>query len=231
MYTLVKVFFILASIVTVVLIGSFFVVLFVGHDGNATFALGWLSLFAMMLWIPIAGVSVLLMSTFARAGQTKLIGKRSVAEWGILAFLLYLAAHLINSSYSSVWSGLIDGWHSSPVLATLTLCGGLTVLVSCVALLLRHKWSLQLMLPATLALFVSSNYGTLSMYNMKPFMAFLVIAGIDNFSVMIVLASYIYLRKSKKMPNPRPEVDSQVIFAAAPIELSSGEPRRLSEFR
>jgi hypothetical protein len=79
----------------------------------------------------------------------------------------------------------------------LTLWAGLTVLVSGVALLLRHKWSLQLMLLATLALFVRSNYETLAMYNMKPFTAFLVSAGINNFAVMIVLASYIYLRKSK----------------------------------
>lgn len=32
-------------------------------------------------------------------------------------------------------------------------------------------------------------------------------------------------------PNPRPEADSQVVFAASPIELSNGESRRLSEFK
>ena len=197
MHTLVKAFFILASIVTAVLLGSFFVVGFIGHSENATFALGWLSIVAIGFWIPVAGVSILLMATTAKVGQAKLIGKRSVAEWGILAFLLYLAAYLINSTYSSVWRGLTDGWYSSPVWPMLTLWAGLTVLISGVALLLRHKWSLQLMLLATLALFVRSNYETLAMYNMKPLTAFLVSAGINNFAVMIVLASYIYLRKSK----------------------------------
>ncbi len=34
-----------------------------------------------------------------------------------------------------------------------------------------------------------------------------------------------------RQPNPRPEADSQVVFAVSPIELSSGEPRRRSEFK
>ncbi len=197
MHALTKAFFILASAVTAVVIGAFFFVGLIWDSEKATFALGWLSIVAIGFWIPVAGVSILLMATTAKVGHAKLTGKRSITEWGILAFLLYLAVYLINSSYLSVWRGLIDGWYSSPVWPMLTLWAGLTVLVSWVAMLLRHKWSLQFLLLATLALFVRSNYETLPMYNTRPFTAFLVSAGINNFAVMIVLASYIYLRKRK----------------------------------
>jgi hypothetical protein len=195
MHSLTKVLFILASIVTTVVIGAFFFVSFVGNSENTTFALGWFSIAAIALWMPVAGVLIILMATTAKVGQTKLIGKRSVAEWGILVFLLFLAAYFINSSYSSVWKGLTDGWFSSPVWPILTLWAGLSVLVSGVALILRHEWSLQLLLLATIALFVRSNYETLAIYNAMPFTAFLVSAGINNFAVMILLAFYIYLRK------------------------------------
>ena len=86
---------------------------------------------------------------------------------------------------------------SSPVWPMLTLLAGLTALVSGVALLVRHKWSLQLLLVAVLALFVKSNYETVAMFHAMPFTAFVVGAGIKNFAVMIVLASYVYIRKSQ----------------------------------
>lgn len=195
MNTLTKALFILASAVTAIVIGAFIFVGLVGYSENATFALGWLSIAAIAIWMPVAGVLILLMAATAKLGQAKLIGKRSVSEWGILAFSLSLAAYLINSSYSSVWSGLTDGWYRSPIFPILTLWAGLSALVSGVALLLRHKWSLQLLLLAAFALFVRSNYETLAMFNAMPFTAFLVSAGIRNFAVMMVLASYIYLRK------------------------------------
>ncbi|MDO9387582.1 MAG: hypothetical protein Q7T65_12850 [Thiobacillus sp.] len=197
MHTLSKSLFILASAVTVVVIGAFFFVGLVGDSEDAIFALGWLSITAIAVWISVAGALVLLMATTAKAGQAKLIGTRSVYEWGILALLLLLAAHLINSSYLSVWSGVTDRWYSSPVWPMLTLLAGLTALVSGIALLLRHQWSLQLLLVAVLALFVRSNYEIVAMFHAMPFTAFLVGAGIRNFSAMIVLASYVYLRKSQ----------------------------------
>ena len=197
MHTLAKFLFFLASAVTVAVIGAFLFVGLVGDSENATFALGWLSTIAIGVWISVAGVLVLLMATTAKVGQAKLIGERSVYEWGILALLLLLAAHLINSSYLLVWSGVTDRWYSKPVWPVLTLLAGLTALVSGVALLLRHKWSLQLLLVAVLALFVRSNYETAAMFHVMPFTAFLVGAGIKNFAAMIVLASYVYLRKSQ----------------------------------
>lgn len=195
MHTLAKFLFFLASAITVVVIGAFLFVGLVGDSENATFALGWLSTVAIAVWLSVAGILVLMMAATAKAGQAKLIGTRSVYEWGILALLLLLAAHFINSSYSSVWSGVIDRWYSSPVWPMLTLFAGMTVLVSGVALLLRHKWSLQLLLVAVLALFLRSNYETVPMFQAMPFTAFLVGAGIKNFPAMIVLASYVYLRK------------------------------------
>ena len=197
MHTLAKFLFLLASAVTVVVIGAFLFVGLVGDSEKATFALGWLSTVAIAVWLSVAGILVLLMATTAKAGQGKLIGTRSVYEWGILALLLLLAANLINSSYSSVWSGVTDRWYSSPVWPMLTLLAGLSALVAGVALLLRHKWSLQLLLVAVLALFLRSNYETVPMFQAMPFTAFLVGAGIKNFAAMIVLASYVYLRKSQ----------------------------------
>jgi hypothetical protein len=197
MHTLAKFLFFLASAVTALVIGAFFFVGFVGDSENATFALGWLSITTIAVWISVAGVLILLMATTAKAGQARLIGTRSVYEWVILALLLLLAAHLINSSYLSVWSGVTDRWYSSPVWPMLTLLAGLTALVSGVALLLRHKRSLQLLMVAVLALFVRANYETVAMFHAMPFTAFLVGAGIKNFMVMIVLASYVYLRKSQ----------------------------------
>ncbi len=197
MHTLAKFLLFLASSVTLVLIGAFLFVALVGDSENATFALGWLSVTAIAVWLSVAGVLVLLMATTAKSGQAKLIGTRSVYELGILALLLLLAAHLINSSYSSVWSGVTDRWYTSPVWPMLTLLAGLTALVAGIALLMRHKWSLQLLLVAVLALFVRSNYESVAMFHTMPFTAFLVGAGIKNFSAMIVLASYVYLRKSQ----------------------------------
>jgi hypothetical protein len=197
MHTLAKFLFFLASAVTVVVIGAFLFVGLVGDSEKATFALGWLSTVAIAFWLSVAGILVLLMATTAKAGQAKLIGTRSIYEWGILALLLLLAAHFINSSYSSVWSGVTDRWYSSPVWPMLTLLAGLTALVAGVALLLRHKWSLQLLLVAVLALFLRSNYETVPMFQAMPFTAFFVGAGIKNFAAMIVLASYVYLRKSQ----------------------------------
>lgn len=197
MHTLAKPLFFLASAVTVVVIGAFLFVGLVGDSVNATFALGWLSTVAIAVWLSVAGILVLLMATTAKAGQAKLIGTCSVYEWGILAILLLLAAHFIHSSYSSVWSGVTDRWYSSPVWPMLTLFAGMTALVSGVALLLRHKWSLQLLLVAVLALFLRSNYETVAMFHAMPLTAFLVGAGIKNFAAMIVLASYVYLRKSQ----------------------------------
>lgn len=197
MHTLAKFLFFLASAVTVLLVGAFLLVGLVGKSENATFALGWLSITAIAVWLSVAGVLVLLMATTAKAGQAKLIGTRSVYEWGILALLLLLAAHLINSSYSSVWSGVTDRWYTSPAWPMLTLLAGLTALVSGIALLLRHKWSLQLLLVAVFALFIRSNYESVAMFHAMPITAFLVSAGIKNFTAMIVLASYVYLRKSQ----------------------------------
>lgn len=93
MHTLAKFIFFLASAVTVVVIGAFLFVGLVGDGENATFALGWLSTVAIGVWLSVAGILVLLMATTAKAGQGKLIGTRSVYEWGILALLLLLAAH------------------------------------------------------------------------------------------------------------------------------------------
>lgn len=198
MHTFAKFLFFLASAVTALMIGAFFFVGFVGDSEDATFALGWLSITAIAVWISVAGVLILLMAATAKAGQARLIGTRSVYEWVILALLLLLAAHLINSSYLSVWSGVTDRWYHSPVWPMLTLLAGLTALVSGVALLLRHRWSLQLLLVAVLALFVRSSYETVPMFHTMPFTAFLVGAGIKNFTVMIVLASYVYQEKSVK---------------------------------
>ena len=198
MHTLAKFLFFLASAVTVVVIGAFLFVGLVGDSEYAAFALGWLSTVAIAVWLSVAGILVLLMATTAKAGQAKLIGTRSVYEWGILALLLLLAVHFINSSYSSVWSGVTDRWYSSPVWPMLTLLAGLTALVAGVALLLRHKWSLQLLLVAVLALFLRSNYETVPMFQAMPFTAFLVGAGIKNLAAMIVLASYVYLRKNQR---------------------------------
>jgi hypothetical protein len=197
MHTLAKFLFFLASAVTVVLIGAFFFVGLVGESENATFALGWLSITAIAVWLSVAGALVVLMATTAKSGQAKLIGTRSVYEWGILALLLLLGAHLINSSYSPVWNGVTDRWYTSPVWPMLTFLAGLAALVASIALLLRHKWSLQLLLIAVLALFARSNYESAAMFHAMPFTAFLVGAGIKNFAAMIVLASYVYLKKSQ----------------------------------
>jgi hypothetical protein len=197
MNTLAKFLFFFASAVTVVLIGAFFFVGLVGESENATFALGWLSITAISVWLSVAGVLVVLMATTAKSGQANLIGTRSVYEWGILAVLLFLAAGLINSSYSSVWNGVTDRWYTSPMWPMLTLLAGLAALVAGIALLLRHNWSLKLLLIAVLALFVRSNYESVAMFHAMPFTAFLVGAGVKNFAAMIVLASYVYLRKSQ----------------------------------
>lgn len=145
MHTLAKFLFFLASAVTVVMIGAFFFVGLVGESENATFALGWLSIAAIAVWLSVAGVLVVLMATTAKSGKAKLIGARSVYEWCILALLLLLAAHLINSSYSSVWNGVTDRWYTSPVWPMLTLLAGLAALVAGIALLLTrqsnsHSW-------------------------------------------------------------------------------------------
>ena len=197
MHTLAKYLFILASAVTAVLIGAFFFLGLVGISANVTFALGWLSTAAIAVWLSVAGILVVLMTTTVKACQTKLIGTRSVYEWGISVLLLGLAVHLINSSYSSVWSGVTDRWHNSPVWPMLTLLAGLTALVSGISMLLRHKWSLRLLLIAVLAFFIRSNYETFSMFQAMSFTTFLVAAGVKNFAAMIVLASYVYLRKSQ----------------------------------
>jgi hypothetical protein len=42
-----------------------------------------------------------------------------------------------------------------------------------------------------------SNYETLSMYHARSFVPFLVSAASKNFVVMVVLASYIFLRKRR----------------------------------
>ena len=90
---------------------------------------------------------------------------------------------------------MTEGWYSNPVLRMLTLAAGLVSLVASVALFLQHKWSLHVLLLAVLTVFVISNHETLPMYQVMPFASFVVSAGIKNFMVMVMLASYVYLRK------------------------------------
>ena len=197
MHTLAKAIFILATLVTVVLVGAFVAVALLGHSENTSLALHWLSVAAVILWIPVAGISILVMAITSKANGALLPGKRSIIEWGIPALLFLLSLYLVNSSYASVWQGMAEGWYSSPVLRMLTLAAGLATLVASVALFLRHEWSLVLLLLCVLALFAMSNYETLSMYHARPFVSFLVSAATKNFVVMVVLASYIYLRKRR----------------------------------
>lgn len=197
MHTLAKALLILATLVTVVLVGIFVAVGWLGHSENALLALHWLSIVAVILWIPVAGISILVMAITSKVNGTRLRGKRSIIEWGIPALLFLLSFYLVNSSYSSVWQGMTEGWYSSPVLRMLTLAAGLASLVASVTLFLQHKWSLHLLLLCVLALFAMSNYETLSMYHARPFVSFLVSAATKNFVVMVVLASYIYLRKRR----------------------------------
>ena len=196
MHTLAKV-LLLATLVTVGLVVAFVGVALLGHSENASLALHWLSVAAVILWIPVAGISILVMAITSKTDGAQLQGKRSIIEWAIPALLFLLSLYLVNSSYSSVWQGITEGWYSSPVLRMLSLAAGLATLVASVALFLRHKWSLHSLLLSLLALFAMSNYETLSMYHAMPFGPFLVSAAIKNFVVMVVLASYIYLRKRR----------------------------------
>jgi hypothetical protein len=197
MHTLAKVLLLLATLVTVGLVVAFVGVALLGHSENTSLALHWLSVAAVILWIPVAGISILVMAITSKADGAHVLGKRSIIEWGIPALLLLLSLYLVNSSYSSVWQGMTEGWYSSPVLRLLTLAAGLASLVACVALFLQHKWSLHLLLLCVLALFAMSNYETLSMYHARSFVSFLVYAATKNFVVMVGLASYIYLRKRR----------------------------------
>lgn len=197
MHTLAKVLFLLATLVTVGLVAAFVGVAMFGQSENTALALHWLSVAAVTLWIPVAGISILVMAITSKADGARVPGKRSIAEWGIPTLLLLLSLYLVNSSYLAVWQGMTEGWYSSPVLRMLTLAAGLASLVASVALLLQHRWSLQWLLLCAAALFVMSNYETLSMYHAMPFAPFLVSAAIKNFVVMVVLASYIYLRKKR----------------------------------
>jgi hypothetical protein len=198
MNTLAKTLLILATLVTVVLVGTFVAVALFGHSENTSLAFHWLSVTAVILWIPVAGISILAMAITSKAGGAPLPGKRSVIEWGIPALLFLLSLYLVNSSYSSVWQGMTEGWYSSPVLRMLTLAAGLATLVASVASFLRHKWAQHLLLLCVLALFAMSNYETLSMFHATPFISFLVSAAAKNFMVMVVLASYIYLRQKSE---------------------------------
>jgi hypothetical protein len=56
----------------------------------------------------------------------------------------------------------------------------------------------------------------------------LALAGQDKVFCNIICAAVECLVKS---PNPRPEGDRQVVFTSTPAETSSGEPRRLREFK
>jgi hypothetical protein len=197
MHSLAKVLLILATLVTVILVGTFVGVALLGHSENTSLALHWLSVAAVVLWIPVAGISILVMAITSKADGAHVPGKRSIIEWGIPALLLLLSLYLVNSSYSSVWQGMTEGWYSSPVLRLLTLAAGLASLVASVALFLQHKWSLHLLLLSLLTLFAMSNYETLSMYHTRSFVPFLASAASKNFVVMVVLASYIYLRKRR----------------------------------
>jgi hypothetical protein len=195
MHTLAKALFLLATLVTVSLVAAFVGVALFDHSDNAALALHWLSIAAVIIWIPVAGISILVMAITTQPDGAHMPGKRSIAEWGIPTLLFLLSLYLVNSSYLAVWQGLIEGWYSSPVLRMLTLAAGLASLVASVALFLQHKWRLYWLLLSVIALFAMSNHETLSMYHAMPFVSFLVSAATKNFAVMLVLASYIYLRK------------------------------------
>jgi hypothetical protein len=197
MHTLAKALFLLATLVTVGLVVAFVGVALFGHSENTSLALHWLSVAAVILWIPVAGISILVMAITSKPDGAHMPGKKSIAEWGIPTLLLLLSLYLVNSSYLAVWQGMTQGWYSGPVLRMLTLAAGLISLVASVALFLQHKWSLQWLLLCILALFAMSNHETLSMYHAMPFVSFLISAATKNFVVMVVLASYIYLKKRR----------------------------------
>ena len=195
MHTLAKLLLILATVVTAALVGAFVFVSLAGRSENISLALHWLSVAAVVLWIPVAGVSILVMAATAKKSSDTYPSKRSNLEWIISVLLLLLSLYLLNSRYLLVWRGITEGWIISPVLPMLTFGAGLISLVSSIALASRHRWALHSLLALTLVLFVMANYEALPMYHAMPFGPFLVSAGIKNFVVMIVLASYIYLRR------------------------------------
>ena len=197
MHTLAKILLILATVVTVALVGAFLFVTLVGRSENASLALHWFSVAAVILWIPVAGISILLMAVTAKKDMGAHPRKILNIEWGVSALHFLLSLYLINSRYLLVWRGITEGWIISPALPMLTLCAGLLSLVASVAIIVRHKWALHSMLILILALFAMANYEALSMYHDMPFVSFLVYAGINNFAVMIVLASYIYIKKRR----------------------------------
>ncbi len=59
MHTLAKVLFLLATLVTVGLVAAFVGVAMFGQSENTALALHWLSVAAVTLWIPVAGISVI----------------------------------------------------------------------------------------------------------------------------------------------------------------------------
>jgi hypothetical protein len=195
MHILAKTLLILSTLVAVALVGAYIAASSLGHSENTSLALHWLSVAAVGFWIPTAGISILLMAISAKRGQAISQGKRPKLEWVISALFLILGFTLVRSRYSMVLDGIAEGWLTNPVLPMLTVGTGLVSLVASVSLALRHKSALHLILLLVLVLFALVNYEIFPMYRAMPVASFLFSASINNSIVMVVLASYIYLRK------------------------------------
>jgi hypothetical protein len=199
MHLFAKAFLLLATLITLGLIATYFAYAWIGHSENTSLALHWLSIGAVVLWVPLTGISILVMAVTSKNSGPLHRGKRSILEWIIAVSLLLLSLYLINSSYSSVWQGLTNGWFSNPTLPMLTFGAGLVSLVASFALFARHKWSLHTLLLAFIVLLAMSNYETFRMYRAMPFVSFLFSVATKNFVAMVVLASFIYLRKRREI--------------------------------
>lgn len=217
LYTLAKVVFILATAVTAFLVvATIFTSLF--HYDHAALGFGWAGVAAVIFLIPIAGASLLVMAITGKVGSpksvetgavsewdieggAKSVEKRTIYEWGILAFLFYLAIDLIGARYAPVWRGITVGWVVNPIWDLLPFGVGILSLISGIALALRQRWALHVLLALVFTLFASGSWEVYWGPRGTHLIGFLLYAGGRYFFFMIAFASYIYLRKGNFIPS------------------------------